>query len=61
MQTNEFVGLVQHGLRLPLVDRPFTAQRATPETRAERQGADESRRRAERQPSPTPHRFGAGF
>jgi hypothetical protein len=61
MQTNEFVGLVQHGLRLPLVERPLAAQRATTETLAERQDADESRRRAAQQPSHTPHRYGAGF
>jgi hypothetical protein len=56
MQTNEFVGLVQHGLRLPLVERPLAAPRATTETLAERQDADESRRRAAQQPSHTPHR-----
>jgi hypothetical protein len=61
MQTNEFVGLVQHGLRLPLVERPLAAPRATPESRAEPQESDASRRRVERQPLPTPHRYGAGF
>ena len=60
MQTNEFVGLVQHGLRLPLVERSLTAPRATPESRTERQGADTSRRRAKRQPHKPP-RYGAGF
>lgn len=61
MQTNEFVGLVQHGLRLPLVERPPTAPRTTPESRAERQGADASRRRVAQQPFHAPHRYGAGF
>ena len=60
MQTNEFVGLVQHGLRLPLVERPLTSSRATPESRAERQDADASRRRAAPEPY-KPHRYGAGF
>lgn len=60
MQTNEFVGLVQHGLRLPLVERPPTPPRATPESRAERQDAEASRPRASRQ-SDKPHRYGAGF
>jgi hypothetical protein len=60
MQTNEFVGLVQHGLRLPLVERPLAAPRATPESRVERQESDESRRRSARQPE-KPHRYGAGF
>ena len=60
MQTNEFVGLVQHGLRLPLVERLLTPPRATPESLAERQDAEASRPRASRQPD-KPHRYGAGF
>ena len=61
MQTNEFIGLVQHGLRLPLVEQSLAPPRATPESRAERQAEDASRRRAAQQPSHTPHRYGAGF
>ena len=61
MQTNEFVGVVQHGLRLPLVEQSLTTPRVTPESRARREGADTSRRRDERQSPREPHRYGAGF
>ena len=61
MQTNEFVGVVQHGLRLPLVEQSNTTPRVTPESRAQREGADASRRRDAPQPSHAPHRYGAGF
>ena len=61
MQTNEIVGQVLQGVRLPEMDRALDASRATPETRAKRLSADELRRRGERQPTSMPHRYGAGF
>jgi hypothetical protein len=61
MQTNEFVGQVEHGSRRPQAEQALTGTRETPETRALGMAADESRRRAVRQPTPKPHRYGAGF
>ena len=61
MQTNEFVGLVQHGLPLPLAEQALTARRAASDTQVQERGADEPRRPAARQPTPTAPRYGAGF
>jgi len=61
MQTNDFVGQVEHGARRPQAELALTGTRVTPGTRALGMAADESRRRAVRQRTPKPHRFGAGF
>lgn len=61
MHTNEFVGLVQHGLPLHLVERIPSAERAARETRLQEMGSDEPRRPAAWQPTHTPPRYGAGF
>jgi uncharacterized protein (DUF2267 family) len=50
MQTNEFVGQVQRGARLPNLEQALNATRATLETLAERLGADESRHLAAQLP-----------
>lgn len=44
MQTNGFVGQIQQGTRLPEMDQAHNDTRAMPESRAERRGADGSRR-----------------
>jgi uncharacterized protein (DUF2267 family) len=61
MQTNELVGQVQHGPRLPHVDQALDATRATLENQAERMSAEESRRPSTRPPARKPSRYGAGF
>jgi hypothetical protein len=61
MQVNEHAGQVQHGKRLPDLDRAFEETRMKPETRAKRPGTDESRRPAARPSTRKPVSYGAGF
>jgi hypothetical protein len=61
MRVNEHAGQVQQGKRLSDIDRAFGDERAQPETRAKRLGAQESRRPAARTVVRRPPRYGAGF
>lgn len=62
MQVNELVGQVWQGTRLTDIDQAFKDTRATPATRAEWRGTDESRRPGtRRETTRMPRRYGAGF
>ena len=66
MQVNEQVGQVKQGARLPGIDRALDDTRETPETRAKRRGAEESRRtggvrEAVAGTTRVLRRYGAGF
>jgi hypothetical protein len=61
MQTNEFVGQVRENPRRPRAKQSLTSSRVTPGTREQRVDADESHRRAARQPASKPRQYGAGF
>lgn len=61
MQTNDFVGQIEHGSRRPQAEQALTAKRATPEDPTEHWGEDARRRPAARLPARRLRCYGAGF
>jgi hypothetical protein len=59
MQTGEITEQVKRSPRLPHAEKAPDASRAAPESRTERPGTEESRRRAPK--APKPRHYGAGF